>query len=83
MPVQEETVHYDPLDVLALRSVLFFYALEMSLPLLIDRVVYWYILLFVQVVVRDVLRGYDSCTFDLHGPEYMDSMPAFEPTHLV
>ena len=51
MPIQEEAVHNDPLNLFALRSGLFFYALEASLPLLENRVVYWYIFLFVQVVV--------------------------------
>ena len=72
MPIQEEAVHNDPLNLFALRSGLFFYALEASLPLLENRVVYWYILLFVQVVVRDVLRGYHACAFDLH---QLDDMP--------
>ncbi len=65
VPIQEEAVHDDPLDIFAHRSMFLFYALEAGLPLLEDCVIYCYILLFVQVVVRDVLRGYHSCAFDL------------------
>lgn len=51
VPIQQEPVDHDPLDVLARCSVLLLNLLKTGLPLLKDLVLYGYVLLFVEVIV--------------------------------
>ena len=67
VPIQEETVNHDPLDIFPLGSMFFFYLLKTRLPLLKDGIIYGYILLFVEVVVRHMLRRDNAGPLDLRG----------------